>query len=370
MLHGGEVSEIGSKGISAMLDFRIVSLCWVLSSLLPLQFGRCAESKAPLYVISSSHKVEANDFILNRLQPDHVAKRDELGGDVAYGYSDERLAIMSEGKEGLRIRSWELSSGEKLSDVRASVKLGYRSYFYGASQAFVVDDRSGQILGVYPGREEKTYRAFISFEVWDLASGESYVMSRDGPELAGGARWLRIHDKLSIKCLNGDIGTYDPASHSVRDAIPVKGIAKQWDDYFPQIGLVRHGKSGIEQLSDADFQPLAKPRILKIPFGPSVIASGVAQSKGHPAFWSVSKAGVGECEIVVRDLLANKDSAPRRSPIAATAAFANADATRFILADTKKTKRAVLIDPTREGELANWSFSWADDVDVIPVFEK
>lgn len=353
-----------------MVAFRLLVLACVVGSMLQGQVARCAEDSTTLYVISSSHVINTRDFTLNRLEGGRVANREALGGQVGYGYSRNRLAIFSFVERGYRLKSWELPSGKKLSDVGTSLKLGYMRFKYGASQSCFVDDQSGQVLSVYPDLDKRTGRQFKSFEVCDLASGKSYVMPPDGPALAGKAQWLRIKHDMAIKYLNGDIGIYDPQSYAVGNTVAVKGIAKKWDDYFPKVGLVRRTTAGIEQLSGPDFRPLPQPKPLKIAFAGPVIASGIAEAKGHPILWVVTKSGEGECETVLHDLLTDTDTVRRRSQIAATAAFANSDGTRFILADTKQAKRAIMIDPKRDGTLCTWSFSWAEDASVIPAFEK
>jgi hypothetical protein len=344
-----------------------------------------------LYVFSA--KNETNGQVdLVRMEGNNVVSRTPLGFNVVRGASGSRLAAVGVGVEDRKthVRSWDLKSGKLLSKSETNLKVEYLPLIIGVAGGLVIDETDNQVLYVgmqffdaprKPGRgkEVPPSTRVVAFAAVDLSTGESYKVAspKGAPDCWKWSRvtgapicpqWSMVKGKLGTRLEDGSFAVYSGASHSFTEVMEIVGIAKQWNDYVPNVGLVKETESWWQILSRDDLTPLDQPIDIDFEPGSERMSAIFKMDNGDFGRWFVARAGDDASDYVVFDVTSHSEVARSRYPLAATMAFRSEDGSQLLLADDKHKK--ALWANTATSVTSEVDFSWAGLPYLTPVFGK
>jgi hypothetical protein len=177
-----------------------------------------------------------------------------------------------------------------------------------------------------------------------------------------------VKGKLGTRLEDGSFATYSGVSHSFTEVTEVKGIAKEWSTFFPNIGLAKETKDGWQILSRDDLTPLDQPIDIRFKAGSEKMRGIFKMANSDIGQWSVVRTGDDASDYIVFDVASHSEVTHVRYPLAVTTAFRSEDGSQLLLVDDKHEK-ALWANPATS-LTSEVDISWASLPNLTPVFRK
>ena len=345
----------------------------------------------PLFVFSAKQEVNG-PVELVRMEANKIVSRTSLGFNVARAASSTKMVAFGVVRYGQNaktyLKTWDLKSGNLLSDIEIKdLKVSYIPLFIGVAGDNGADVRTRLTLYeaenqvVYVGRAQEPEAPRIPwrgravpppkdvavFVAVDISTGESFkIKSPKGiPNLP---QWTIVRGKLGTRLEDGSFATYSGVSHSFTKVTEIKGIAKEWSTFFPNIGLAKETKDGWQILSRDDLTPLDQPIDIRFEAGSEKSRGIFKMANGDIGQWSVVRNGGVSSEYVVVDVTSHAEVKRVQYPFDATTAFRAEDGSQLLLVDDGE-KKGLWVNPAMS-VTSEVDFSWAELPYLAPVFQK